>query len=191
MSFFEYIEHLDQQLLLFINSAHSSFLDDAMWMISSKSFPIPFYVLVAVLLFYKLGIKHALIAIAVIAASVGLADLISNEVFKHTIQRYRPTHNYDLKDQVRVINDYTGGLYGFVSSHAANMFAFAVSSLLFVKKKWATVLLLIFASMIGYSRIYLGVHYPLDVVGGAMVGASVAWLLYVLRLKVSRLKVGV
>jgi undecaprenyl-diphosphatase len=191
MSLFEKIEHLDQQLLLFINGLHSPFFDDVMWGISAEWFPIPFYVLVVVLLFKYLGWKHALIAIAVIAASVGLADLISNEVFKHTIKRYRPTHHLELMDKIHTVNDYRGGMYGFVSSHAANMFAFAVSSLLFIQQRWATVVLLLFGTIVAYSRVYLGVHYPLDVIGGAMVGASVAWLLYTIKLKVSRLKVGV
>lgn len=178
MSFFDKIEQLDQELLLWINQQHSLFFDDVMWSVSSKWFGIPFYLLVAFLLYKKLGIKNSFIALAVIGASIGLADLISTELFKNLIQRYRPTHHLGLKDQLHIVNDYRGGMFGFVSSHAANMMAFAISSILFIQKKWLLILLLIFALLVAYSRVYLGVHYPLDVFFGADLGASIGFILY-------------
>lgn len=178
MSFFEKIEELDQSLLLWINEHHSLFFDDVMWSISSKWFGIPFYLLVSVLLFRKFGFKNAFLALLVIGASIGLADLISTELFKNLIQRYRPTHHLELKDQLHIVNEYRGGMYGFVSSHSANMFAFAVASLLFLRKRWVSILLISFAILVAYSRVYLGVHYPLDVCVGADLGAVIGLVLY-------------
>lgn len=178
MSFIEKIEQLDQSILLWVNQHNSLFFDDVMWSISSKSFGIPFYLLVAYLLFKKFGIKNAIIALAVIGASIGLSDLISTELFKNLIQRYRPTHHLELKDQLHIVNDYRGGKFGFVSSHSANMFAFAIASLMFLKTKWLSILLIIFALIVAYSRVYLGVHYPLDVFVGADLGASIGLILY-------------
>ena len=178
MSFLDKIEALDQSILLWVNQHHSLFFDDVMWSISSKWFGIPFYALVVYLLFKKFGTKNTVIALAVIGASIGLSDLISTELFKNLIQRYRPTHHLELKDHLHIVNDYRGGMYGFVSSHAANMFAFAIASLLFLKTKWVSVLLFTFAGLVAYSRVYLGVHYPLDVLVGGDLGASIGLILY-------------
>ncbi len=178
MSFLDKIEQLDHDLLLWINQHNTPFLDDVMWGISSKWFGVPFYLLVAFLLFKKYGLKNTLIALAVVGASIGLSDLISTELFKNVIQRYRPTHHLELKDQLHIVNNYRGGMYGFVSSHAANMMAFAVASLLFLRTKWLSVLLIFFALIVAYSRVYLGVHYPLDVFCGADLGATIGLLFY-------------
>ena len=183
MSFFEKIEQLDQELLLWINQHHSLFFDDVMWSISSKWFGVPFYLLVAYLIFKKFGIKNGIIALSVIGVAIGLSDLISTELFKNTIQRYRPTHHLGLKDQLHIVNDYRGGKFGFVSSHAANMMAFAAASLLLLRTRWVSILLIVFALIVAYSRIYLGVHYPLDVCVGADLGAVIALILYYLSNK--------
>lgn len=178
MSFLDKIEQLDQDLLVWINANNSPFFDDVMWGISSKWFGLPFYLLVALFLFRKFGIKDTIIALLVIGASIGLSDLISTELFKNVIQRYRPTHHLGLKNQLHIVNDYRGGMYGFVSSHAANMMAFAVGSILFLRTRWLNILLVVFAIMVAYSRVYLGVHYPLDVCVGADLGAVIAIVLY-------------
>ena len=93
MSFFEKIEQLDQDLLLWINEHNSLFFDNVMWGVSSKWFGVPFYLLVVYLLFRKFGLKSSIVALLVIGASIGLSDLISTELFKNLIQRYRPTHH--------------------------------------------------------------------------------------------------
>jgi len=83
-----------------------------------------------------------------------------------------------MKGLVHTYNGECGGTFGFVSSHATNSFNVALLSLLFIRKRWYTITILIWASVIGYTRIYLGVHYPADVLCGSLLGATIGWLNY-------------
>jgi undecaprenyl-diphosphatase len=113
-----------------------------------------------------------------IILGITLSDQISVHLFKNVFQRLRPCHEPALEGLVHLVNGECGGLYGFVSSHATNSFYVALFSLLFIRKRWFTILMLLWASVVGYSRIYLGVHYPGDVICGSMLGALVGWGIY-------------
>ncbi len=169
----EYLEQLDQSLLLFFNSLHSPLFDSAMWWISYKYTWIPLYLSILIYLIIKQK-KKALISILLLILAIVLADQISVHAFKNVFLRYRPTHNLDIGHLVHIVNDYRGGTYGFVSSHAANSFAFAVLSALIIQRKYISYLLILWAVVISYSRIYLGVHYPGDILGGAILGTCIA-----------------
>ena len=120
-------------------------------------------------------------------ATIGLSDLTAKYCFKEIFQRFRPSHNLILKDQLTFLNKpdgtfYIGGLYGFISSHACNMFALSFLFYKYIKNKFPKSfwLLLFWASLISFSRIYLGVHYPSDVIVGGIVGIVIAQFLYYL-----------
>ncbi len=143
-----------------------------MWIVSNDFFIYPFVALGLFFLFKKSsGIKVATLILG-IGLCVACADLSANFV-KHTVKRYRPTHNLEIQNQVHTVNNYKGGQYGFFSSHASNTFAIttlfylALGSLLSKKVRLTFYILPV---LIVYSRMYLGVHYPSDIVVGSMVG---------------------
>lgn len=187
MGLIEKIEQIDRQLLFAINDANSPLFDTIMWWVSKPAFGIPFYLLFVFLLYKHFGWKSALIIILSTGAAVGLADLSAKYLFKEMFERFRPSQNFEIKGQLHYVNDYHGGMYGFVSSHAANMFSIAMLLGLWLKKKirYSLHLLLIWAALIGYSRVYLGVHYPSDVLCGALLGISIAFLIYKVISKVN------
>ena len=170
-------EQLDQNLFLFLNSINSPFWDKVMFAISTTLIWVPLYLAIMI----YLGIKYKrkiLIIIPFIILSVILADQTSVHLFKNGFHRLRPCHEPSLAGMVHLVNDECGGLYGFVSSHASNSFNVALLSLMFIKKRWYTVFIILWASVVGYSRIYLGVHYPGDVLFGSMLGAMIGWGIY-------------
>ncbi len=187
MIFIEWIEALDIQLLLLINGLSSPFLDDLMWTFSSKLFGVPFYLIFIYILFKNKPFRSAITCTFLLVLVVVLSDLTAKYCFKEIFQRFRPSHNLILKDQLTFLNKpdgtfYIGGLYGFISSHACNMFAlsflfYKYIKNIFPKSIW---LLLFWASLISFSRIYLGVHYPSDVIVGGIVGIVIAQFLYYL-----------
>ncbi|MDQ1332248.1 MAG: undecaprenyl-diphosphatase [Bacteroidota bacterium] len=171
------LEHFDQQLFLFLNSINSPFWDKVMFVLSGKVIWAPLYLGILIYIGIKYKKKFFLILPFIILA-VALADQVSVQLFKNLFQRLRPCHEPSLEGMVHLVNGDCGGLYGFVSSHASNSFNVALISLLFIKKKWYTVSIISWAAIIGYSRIYLGVHYPGDVICGSLLGALIGWSMF-------------
>lgn len=171
------LEHLDQQLFLFLNSHNSPFWDQVMHAISGKVIWAPLYLAILIYLGFKYKRKFLIIILFVILA-VTLADQVSVQLFKNVFHRLRPCHEPALQGMIHLFNGECGGKYGFVSSHATNSFNVALLSLMFIKKRWYTISIILWALIIGYSRVYLGVHYPGDVICGSLVGAFIGWGVY-------------
>jgi len=180
----ETLESFDQQLLLCINGANTPLLDLVFYNLSKVWASFLIYLFAMYLLYRKYGWRRMLVCVFVICCAIGLADLISTECFKKVICRYRPTHNLDIGDFVHVVNGYRGGMYGFVSSHAANMFAFTVGASLYLRERLWTIVFLVWSLLVCYSRMYLGVHYPADIFCGALLGSVIAALMYYLSVRV-------
>ena len=167
----------DRWLFLLINGAHVPWLDMVMKGASAHYTWIPLYLLLLVLFFRNLPWKQALMAVGAMLLCFLLTDRTSVLLFKDVFCRLRPTYEPTLEGMVHLLEN-RGGLYGFVSSHAANLFGLAALSCLLIGKKWLTCSLFTLVSIIGYSRIYVGKHYPLDVLCGALLGILIGWLVY-------------
>ncbi|MGE5418946.1 MAG: phosphatase PAP2 family protein [Chloroflexota bacterium] len=172
----EKIEHLDQQVFLFLNSLHYSFLDPVMHALSGKIIWVPLYVSILVFIAVKEK-KQFFLILVFILLSVLMADR-GSVIIKNLVMRLRPCHEPALEGLVYTLNGECGGMYGFVSSHAANAFNVAFISLLFIRKAWYTAFIIFWALVVGYTRIYLGVHYSGDVLCGSIYGALVGWFCY-------------
>ena len=180
MTLIEIAKSWDIDLFLLLNGFHNDFWDTVMYWASEKYFWVPFYALLLVLIGIKLRWKTLLVILPLIVLLILLSD--QGSVFlKNFFQRYRPCHNLVIQDIVHTLNGKCGGQYGFVSSHAANTFALAMFvGMLFRKKlKWMLVFMLFWAGFVSYSRIYTGVHYPADIMAGALLGTGVGFLLVI------------
>lgn len=179
------------QWLTAINGWHAKWADTLMWYISQSTTWLPLYAILVGLIIWRFGIRpyrknkknyrtyilHCLLIFVAFGIAVGGADFISSGIIKHAVCRLRPTHEPVLSGILHIVHGYRGGMYGFVSSHAANTMACALLFSLIWRKK-AALILLLFVLLNCYSRMYLGVHYPLDIVGGLIVGTLTALFAY-------------
>ena len=191
----EQLLHIDTEILLAINGWHAPWADTLMWIISAKATWIPLYVLLIGLLVWryrkpaKTGVKWlqrvpaCVVMIVAIAMAVGAADFIASGILKDLVARPRPTRVPELEGVLHLVNGYRSGRYGFVSSHAANTMACALLFSLIWRNKIVTCGLMLWVAANCYSRMYLGVHYPTDILGGLMVGALVAVVVYAMLVR--------
>ena len=191
----EQLLHIDTEILLAINGWHAPWADTLMWIISAKATWIPLYLLLIGMLVLRYRkpamtsvkwlqrVPACVVMIVVIAMAVGAADFIASGILKDLVARPRPTRVPELEEVLHLVNGYKSGRYGFVSSHAANTMAVALLFSLIWRNKIATVGLMLWVAANCYSRMYLGVHYPTDILGGLMVGALVAVVVYAMLVR--------
>ena len=181
----ETIKHWDEQLFLYLNGYHQDWLDPIMDTLTGKLIWVPLYAF-----FVYLIIKHFKKGSVWILTGIGLAILMADQTasgfMKPFFERLRPCHDPRLEGLMYNYGG-CGGMYGFVSSHAANTFALAIYlNLLFHRRLKGFWWLYLWAGIISYTRIYLGVHYPLDIVVGALVGLLSGWAAWFLAKKAKK-----
>jgi undecaprenyl-diphosphatase len=171
----ESLIELDQQLFLWLNGLHADWLDPIMLFITKRNPWIPLYALILFFVIRKLKWQSWSMMIA-FAVLITLADQSASGFFKPFFERYRPCHEPAIQDLVHMVKG-CGGQYGFASSHASNTFALAFFLLFIYRNKYAK-MMIGWAVIVSYSRIYVGVHYPGDIVMGAILGLLSAIITY-------------
>ena len=171
----ETILEIDKDLLIWINSFHAVWLDPIMFVITKTAFWTPLYLFLFFLIFKKLD-RDAWLAMAGAGLTILLADQITAGIMKPVFQRLRPSQDPSIQNLLHLVADakgeiYRGGLYGFASSHAANTFGISTFMWLLFKdrSKWMA-LAFIWAASMTYTRLYLGVHFPTDILVGGIIG---------------------
>lgn len=180
----EQLIEIDKQLLLLGNSFHTPFLDNFVIIFSGKIIWLP-AALAILYIIIRTQQRDAWWTVLFLAVAIVLADQISSGLIKPLVARWRPTHEPTLQGMVQIVHNYCGGNYGFVSSHAANACAVALFTSLVVRRKLYTWAISIWAIIDMYTRIYLGVHYPGDIVCGAIVGVLSALGAYHLEKRIA------
>jgi len=169
----------DRDLLLAINSSHSPFMDVVMWQLSQTWVTVVVVMLAALVINRRYSLRKGVEFLLGCAIVLACTDLTANLV-KHEVKRYRPTHNTEIQNQVRTLKNYYGGQYGFASGHSSNNFG--VAAYIFFCMHWMKMRqrawIFLLPALVVYSRMYLGVHYPSDIIMGMFIGLFFGWLGY-------------
>ncbi|MDR2139085.1 MAG: phosphatase PAP2 family protein [Tannerella sp.] len=167
----EQILDCEREAFLWLNGGHTPFLDSLIRLYSGKAVWIPAALWILLTVCYRKTWKESLPVLICLVLVITLSDQFASGICKPLFARLRPTHHPDFCEQVQIIGDYRGGRYGFISSHAANAFGFAVFTLLLFRYRWYTATILLWSVCMAYTRIYMGVHFISDVLAGALAGS--------------------
>lgn len=175
----ETLQQLDQQFLLFLNSFHSPYWDQFMWIFTAKLTWVPMYAAILFVICKNLRLSLGFFTVVAVVLTIVYADQICATLIRPLVERMRPSNPHNpLSEFVHLVHGKRGGKYGFPSCHAANSFGLAFFVMLLFKNKLLSLFILIWATLNSYSRIYIGVHYPGDLFAGMLVGLSGALLIY-------------
>ncbi|PCI35594.1 MAG: phosphatase PAP2 family protein [Flavobacteriaceae bacterium] len=171
----------DIALFLYLNNLGSVQWDGFWLFMTNKFSAIPLYLALIFMSYKKLGTKKTILAVIFILLLIAVSDQTS-QLFKYGLKRLRPCHDGELMDLVRLVKSKCGGKYSFFSAHAANSAAIAVYFGLLLRPyyKYLFSAVLVWATVVAYSRIYIGVHFPADVLFGFFVGSTYGIVFYML-----------
>jgi undecaprenyl-diphosphatase len=186
----ERILDYERAAFFLFNGSNSLFLDRFMWLYSGKSVWLPLAVLIVIILAYKKNWRESLLILLAIVLVVTLCDQFASHFCKPFFSRFRPTHHPAFMNQVKIVFGYRGGNYGFVSSHAANAFGFAMFMSLLFRYHVFTGTVFLWAICSAYSRIYLGVHFISDIIFGAITGLLFGYGIYVFYIRTRKQLLG-
>lgn len=177
----DWILDMDRELFLFLNGLNTEWLDPLMMLFTQTQFWVPLYLFLIYLIFKNYGTEGWFV-LAGVVVTILLADQITSALMKPFFARLRPSHEPSLAGLVHLVDGYAGGRYGFASSHAANTFgtAWFIWKLFGTRYRWIG-LMFVWCTLMTYTRVYLGVHYPADVIVGALVGigsGAIGWQVY-------------
>lgn len=185
MHLFDFLQSVDERLFWLLHQNHAAWLDRVMWYISKMYLWIPVYLWMLVMMFKRLSSVEFITACIGLGLLLFLTDFVAVKLVKETVQRLRPSHHPELQQWVQFVlddhgNPYRGGRYGFFSNHASNYAGVVTFFFLLLRpfSKLVTTLLVLWVVLISYSRIYLGVHYPFDILAGWLYGLLCGWLLH-------------
>ena len=173
----EELVQLDKEVFIFLNNLGSSEWDGFWMFLTNKWSAIPLYLFLLILSFKQYGAKKMIFLVVSVVLLITVTDQLSN-FFKYGVQRLRPCYDPDISEVMRLVKSYCGGRFSYFSAHAANTSALAVFfAILFSSSyKYVGIFLIVWAAFVSYSRIYIGVHFPLDIITGMAVGALFGWL---------------
>lgn len=174
----EELQQFDAGIFTALNGLHGLYFDSFMYLVTKIATWTPMILMLLYLLFLKKGWRKAVAVVLAVGLVILIADQVSASIIKPLVERARPSHNESLQSTIHIVNGYRGGPFGFVSSHAANCFGIALLLAMIFKNRLFTWTMVVWATLMCYSRIYLGVHYPGDIVCGAILGFLAAWLVY-------------
>ncbi len=170
----------EKGLFFYINGSYTYFTDCVMWLFSGGVIWIPIAIFLLTVIIYKKKWRVWLPILITIAILFICCDQFSSAICKPFFARLRPTHYPGIEEYVRTLYGYSGGKYGFISGHATNSFGFATLTTLLFRYRYYSIIIYIWASILSYSRIYLGVHFVSDVLAGAVAGSIIGVLVYLL-----------
>lgn len=182
----EFLSDIDTQLLLFFNGIHSPFWDYFMSAFTGKFIWVPMYASILYILLKNFHWKVALCYVVAIALTITFADQMCNSFLRPLVGRLRPSNPENpIADLVYIVNGRQGGGFGFPSCHAANSFGLAIFLICLFRKRWLSIFIVLWAFTNSYTRLYLGLHYPGDLVAGAIIGGFGGWLFYFIAHKLT------
>ena len=183
----ETLANIDQSLLLYLNGFHNTFGDYFMSTFTGKWIWVPMYASILYILLRNYNWKVVLGCLIAIALTITFADQVCATVIRPMVERMRPSNpDNPISEWVHIVNGKRGGRYGFPSCHASNSFGLAFFLLFLFRKRWLSLFICAWAALNCYTRIYLGVHYPGDLLVGSIVGCCGAYLMYYLLRKFAK-----